>query len=358
MKDSEKRQEARRVLRKHGYSEKEIKKVLDTMSTQQQEAVVTSVIRPITTALECFKQIYANLLLLPETPAVSLRTDTLQTLLSHFEAELGVKFNKVLKDAGKSIGKSFANDFINNLKSLNYVPLDLNALITLWLTIESNAKWGDFSLKRMSQNKLRIEIDNFFLTRGLVENPHRSCSFMEGYIESFLWVTSKTCSRWYATEYGGFDRKKFMEPFSVKEEPFGSKCRFEITLKTEELTDAFDDIYEAQLSCDIADYKKIALSLRTALEKSFKIKVGIEIGKQVSITSIIKAFRELEYLDSTSYRIIKDLYGRTSAIIHGSIKRPAKEDCESLVADAEYVLKVLELLDISDAQKRRVIELI
>jgi hypothetical protein len=177
---------------------------------------------------------------------------------------------------------------------------------------------------------------------------------MEGYIESFLWESSKTCSRWYKKEYGSIDKTRFPEPISVRDEPFGSRCRFEISLKQEELIEAFNEFYKAKESCQQCDFQKVALSLRMALELAFKEKLGIETTRQVPVIGIIRALHETEFLLSSAYRTVKDVYGRTSAIIHGGVKSPTKEDCDALVTDTGYVLRAIELLRLNEDQKKKI----
>lgn len=340
------------------FGEEETNRVLDQMSLRLKDSVSLEVVKPVTLALERIKEIFNHLLLLPEVPAATVRINTLQTLLRHFEVELADKYSAILLDAGRAIGRSFADDFVKTLHNINRIPMNLRSLIKIWLEIESNAKWGIFDFDESNENKITIHVTDFFLTRSLSDHIHRNCAFMEGYIDSFLWEATKTCSRWYYDAYGTRVIEKFLEPVLVKDNPFGAECRFEITLKTEELTEAFDEFYIANKYYLKNDYKSVALSLRTALEIAFKTKIGIDSSKQVPVTSIIRSFRNLNLLSSLPYRTIKDLYGRTSAIIHAGIKKPNKNDIRTLVRDAEYVLREIELIVLTDSKKKKLNETI
>jgi len=342
-----------RMARPIVFADSEIADVLDQMSSKLKMTISADIIRPISAAVKRLEEVYASLLLLPEVPRVTMRTDTLQTLLGHFEAKMNDKYPGVLKDAGRSIGRSFAEDFIGTLHKIERIPRDLRALLIFWLEIESRAQWGTFNITKQTQNEVSIEVVDFFLTRGLSGRIHRNCSFMEGYIESFLWESTKTCSRWYRDEYDTPVTEKFPEPTSVIDKPFGEKCIFQISMKNEELTEAFDELYQAKKSYLTGDYRQVALSLRTALEMAFKSKIGMDVSKQVSVTSIIRSFRELNLLPSTSHNTIKDLYGRSSAIIHRSI--PAtKESSRVLICDGEDVLRVLELITLGEEIKMEI----
>jgi predicted hydrocarbon binding protein len=337
------------------FNEEDTESILEIMSEKLSDDVNADVVQPISMALQRIKEVYAHLALLPGVPRVTMRTETLQTLLNHLGSALSDNFVTVLKEAGNSIGQSFAEDFVTTLKRINIMPYDLNALIKIWLNVESNARWGIFDVKKTKENQITIYVEDLFLTRGLSEDIHRNCSFMEGYIEGFLWETTKTCARWYEKEYGLSDKNRFPEPISVKDTTFGSKCKFEVLLKQEELVEAFDEFYEAKLCCVKGDYRRVALSLRTALELAFKAKVGIASKKQVPVTSIISEFRNLQLLPAPPYRTVKDVYGRTSAIIHGSIRKPAKNDVEVLVSDTGYILKVLELMKLKEEEKKDIL---
>lgn len=337
------------------FSDTEVNSVLDQMSEKLKDDVTQQVIRPISLALEQLQEIYAHLLLLPEVKTVTMRTDTLQSILSNFEAEISDRYPPVLEKAGRSIGRSFAEDFVQTLRSIKRIPVSMKALMSFWLEIESRAHWGDFDIRQFKQDKVTISVKDFFLTRGLSDHIHRNCSFMEGYIESFLWEATKTCSRWYQSEYGTLATNRFPEPISVKDIPFGDRCRFVISLKKEELTEAFNELYQAKDLFSTDKHRSVAVSIRAALEMAFKSKIGIDASKQAPVTSIIRAFRDLDLLPSLSYQTIKDVYGRSSAIIHKSV--PATRETSTLIIrDTEEVLRVLELTSLTEKKKKELLD--
>jgi len=344
------------ILRKpEQFREDEIQTVLEKMSKKQKEDVAKKVIAPISSALNLLKDVYGHFLLLPDVETLTMRAETLQTLLAHFEVQMPEsQYPAVLKNAGRSIGRSFSRDFIQTLRGINSVPMNLSALIGFWLQIESRARWGTFDVKKETKDEVIIEAKDLFLTRGLSDRRHRNCAFMEGYVESFLWETTKTCCRWIQQQYRTDVAEAFPEPSSVKDEPFGMDCRYSISLKKEELTEAFDAFYQAMEYSSIGNYESAVLSLRTALEQAFKSKIRIETSKYVSLTEIIRIFKAFDILPLPSYRMIKDLYGRSSAIIHRSV--PAtKEYADTLIYDAGEVLRVLELTYLEEEKRKKLL---
>ena len=80
------------------FVEQDIETVLEQMSLKLSDTVNADVVRPIALALERIKEVYAHLALLPGVPRITMRTETLQTLLRHLESAIGENYDAVLRE--------------------------------------------------------------------------------------------------------------------------------------------------------------------------------------------------------------------------------------------------------------------
>lgn len=156
---------------------------------------------------------------------VALRAKTMQELLNQFQKEYPNDNQTLIKDAGKKIGESFANDLKAELLQYGIETIIksgkkndlLEKKLSLWTKYDSSTGMGIFELGQLEfTDGLRgnILLKNSFLAYDRIsEIP--TCTFMEGYIEGVI-------------------SKILQMPITVKEiecsSVTGSEyCKFEIT---------------------------------------------------------------------------------------------------------------------------------
>ena len=129
---------------------------------------------------------------------VALRAKTMQDILNQFQEENLNGYHTVIKDAGRRVGKSFANDLKAELIQYGIQTMtesgNKNELlvkkISLWAKYDSSTGMGIFKLDQgqlESANGLKgnILLKNSFLAYDRIsETP--TCIFIEGYLEGVI----------------------------------------------------------------------------------------------------------------------------------------------------------------------------
>ncbi|HLC53948.1 MAG TPA: hypothetical protein VJK03_05385 [Candidatus Nanoarchaeia archaeon] len=283
---------------------------------------------------------------------VIFRVATLQALLDSMRETLGEKVYKdVMRQAGENIGASFAKDLINFLITAGRFPQDEKTLIRLWNELDTTANWGKFSTK-YEDGQIVVAIKENFLTRGKTQNQHQYCSFMEGYIQGFLWYALKDYYQWFKQNVTQ-PATRPLQPTKIIEKQADGVCTFIVELEEEKLPDAFDLFGDAKAAYSAGDFSKSANHLRSAIEIAFKLKLGIEKENPTSIIKILKALKKNNV--QLDYNKIDDIYAKTSQAIHG-IKKLAKDECTAMLEEADSLLKTLELMPLDDERKGIIIE--
>ena len=206
---------------------------------------------------------------------VIFRVATLQALLDSMRETLGEKVYKdVMRQAGENIGASFAKDLINFLITAGRFPQDEKTLIRLWNELDTTANWGKFSTK-YEDGQIVVAIKENFLTRGKTQNQHQYCSFMEGYIQGFLWYALKDYYQWFKQNVTQ-PATRPLQPTKIIEKQADGVCTFIVELEEEKLPDAFDLFGDAKAAYSAGDFSKSANHLRSAIEIAFKLNQDVE----------------------------------------------------------------------------------
>jgi predicted hydrocarbon binding protein len=129
---------------------------------------------------------------------VALRTKTVQILLNAFEKVLPQRFKEIERQAGLSVGQSFAEDLKRELmmyreeaifKSGREIQLMREKLL-LWAKYDSSTGMGLFTIgdpeyTHMHGLRVELKVTNSFLTCDR-RSDTPVCTFLEGYIEGVV----------------------------------------------------------------------------------------------------------------------------------------------------------------------------
>lgn len=341
------------IQRPEIFGRESIDELLEVAGTNAVQEVVT----PIEIALDKIRKSVAELKLLPGVDRVIVRIQTLQDLLDSVKETLeGSRYKEILRSAGERTGISFAEDLVRFLKKNGKLPANDEALICFWIELDNRANWGKLQAKFEGEN-IVINVQDNFLTRGLDKDRHRHCAFMEGYIQGFLWTSLKDYNRWFTR---AITRPAMppLQPVSVVENPSGDQCTFVVKRTEEVLRESFDRFYDAKEAFNLGQYKESAVAIRTALESALRGKIGLDMNDRIPCDSIIGAYRQNKNLSTiTSYNKVKDIWGSTSAMIHGRIPADRRR-CEKMLTEEAEILKSLELSKIGEKEKKEVLELL
>ncbi len=167
-------------------------------------------------------------LIIGNTVNVALRTKTVQELLNAFQKALPKDYSSIIKEVGRKIGDSFADDLkkeliqrgLKTIIKVSKAPELLREKLCLWAEYDSATGMGIFEIHQVeiTVNGLRgcILVKNSFLAND-VRSESPTCILIEGYIEGIadkllgisIMVEEMECSSMTGSEY----------------------CRFEITQK-------------------------------------------------------------------------------------------------------------------------------
>lgn len=134
-----------------------------------------------------------------QTRNVTLRADTLQIIFDEFANHADDNFDKVIKQVGKDIGKSFYTDFVREYAHHPFIndrdkdPEKIREKIRLYTEYDSGTGIGDYNfdddlIQRNGELDGEITIKNSFLTHERVtdENKEKTCTFISGILEGVL----------------------------------------------------------------------------------------------------------------------------------------------------------------------------
>ena len=327
---------------------------VDEILETAEAIAVRKIIEPIEIALDNLKESVAEMKLLPGVDRIVLRVQTIQRLLDSVMEDVGRnRYRKLISEAGEDIGRSFAHDTIDFLMDINRLPADEKVLIEFWNKLDTYANWG-YSKTEFEGTKIIVEIENNFVAKGLTEDKHRHCTFTEGYIKGFLWEALKEHYRWFSREITR-PATSLWEPVAVSEKKGKDSCIFVVERKEEELSDAFNNFYDAKVAFRLGNYQQAVISIRRALESALKQKIGLGIYDKTASEPIMTAYSKSGILPSNlSFQKIKDIWGSTSAVVHKR-KLPSKEKCEKMIKEESKILRIFELMEIDENSKTKVL---
>ncbi|GAB6265967.1 MAG: hypothetical protein STSR0001_14130 [Methanothrix sp.] len=301
--------------------------------------------QPIAQALEHLNSFAFNNALLPDVPAITISVDTFYLLIEPFPGTTKeAYFSKGIK-----AGRIFAKRYLNFLRDEIGVPQLVRHLLKGWEFFDNGANWGTFDVYfDEEQKKVTVRLENSFLNRKLENDKHKYCSFMEGYINGFLWICLKYYPRWFrdVTKFNPLN----LEPISIREEPEGELCKFIVDLQEEELVEAFDKIYEIEGLIEAGDLRRIPLEIRLILEIALKLKLGIKEEERIYVPQLLLPFKNLKGKNIKNIKKISDIYAWSSRDAHFATTYPKEEIIKNFNAIADFLYD-LELLNIDAADK-------
>jgi len=300
--------------------------------------------QPIFEAIEHLHKFAFNNALIPEVPAITISIDTFHALIEPTFGEV----NEAYWSKGVKAGKIFAKKYINFLRYEVGVPESISHLLKGWAFFDTGANWGTFDINHdEEQNKIIIFFENNFLNRNIEKDKHEFCPFIEGYIYGVLRISLKYYPRWYKNVTKINPQNINFTPISVKEEPEGDKCKFIVSLKPEELTEAFDKIYYIENLIENGDLRRIPLEIRVMLENALKIKLGINYEERIYVPQLLVPFKAVK--DNTELHIkkISNIYAWTSKDAHLTAEYTKEELINNLGIVADFI-QDLELIEISN----------
>ncbi len=329
-------------------NEKDIGSILEESNT----AIIHEIIEPIEKALSHFQHNISTLSYLPDVPRIAFRIETIQKILDAFmEQQPGQTPPQILAKAGEKVGSSFADDLFALLIKVKKLPRDSTVLIKLANEFDTIAGWGKFSCE-LKKDQVKITIEDCFITQSKDQPKVKYADFIRGYIKGFLWSALKEHHRLFSRSVVALPNK----PVTVYKDEIGCdshSCTFKAKIREEELIEAYDDFYNCKFTLREGNIKEAMVFLRSSIEKAFKKKIGIDVDAQTSVLKIVKVFKES--IKQIHYRIITDMYGSSSAELHGSRASSASE-VQNLLERWGEELKKLELLYIKDEEKDKMKE--
>lgn len=306
--------------------------------------LLKDIIDPIESGVDKLKKSFKELQILPGTDTFITRVDTFHIILNQLRTTTDRRiFEEILRTAGESVGISFARDFIVFLRDNKKLPENEEVLIHFWNKIDTNGGWGKF-VTEFEKDKIIVKVKDSMLIRKLKENKHQFCSFMEGYIQGFIWEISKAYYRWFSMAVVR-PAKPFLEPIKINEIQSEDSCTFTLELGEEKLVNAFDALETAKMLYLNQEFDKIAGYLRSSLEFAFKEKIGLDKTSQTSLVKILKAFKNNNI--QLKYKTVDGIFAITSQALHGTRSLTQIESRE-MIDDVNLLLKSLELLELDN----------
>jgi len=313
------------------------------------ENLEAQVCAPISQSMEHLKKFAFHNALLPNVPAITISVDTFFTLMEPSSENFQVSS----RWKGFETGEKFAKKYIDFLRSEVGVPQSLFYLLKGWTIFDTGANWGTFEIRNYEENnQLIVTVENSFLTRTHLTNKHRHCEFMTGYIEGVLWTCMNFYPRWFSqiVPQNIIPRVK---PVTIEEKPEGDICRFIITLKKEELTKEFDQLYEIGQLVESDDLRRIPLEIRTVIETALKKKLGIPDKERIYVPQLIIPFKDAKESPRRFKSLIKkipDIYAWASRDAHISLQYSKEEILDAIKIVANF-LRELELMEINNIEQ-------
>ena len=185
----------------------------------------------------------------------------------------------------------FAKKYIDFLRFEIGLPDSLFYVLKGWTIFDTGANWGKFDISGYEENKrIIVTVENSFLTRPLLEDKHRFCVFMTGYIEGVLW----TCLNYYPRWWKQITKQNItrIEPVTIEETTERDTCRFIVTLKEEELSECFDQLFEIEKLVESDNLRKIPTEIRTVIETALKKKLGIDSKEIIYVPQLLVPFKK------------------------------------------------------------------
>ncbi|MDD2901823.1 MAG: hypothetical protein PHU44_05260 [Syntrophales bacterium] len=259
-------------------------------------------------------------------------------------------YKAFLNDLGHEVGFTYGRELLNNLRISQSVPIDDFALIELWALFENETGAGVTTIHKIDVNTYEITLKNnpigfFYGDNGEHHHCQFYCEYYRAILNEFL-TTRPRLARDFIQDY----IPKVMKVISVKEKPRKGRCVFEIKLREEQLTGAFDMLHVALTEMDEEKYGEAVSAAREALVEAQKEKLfsGIDPPRL-----IYKGFQGL--LSKRDFKLMDDSYQRACGIVHRS-KRKDVRGVREIIRHIRYCIHEIERMDIDETKLKEIRE--
>jgi len=220
-------------------------------------------------------------------------------------------YNNFLSDLGNEIGFTFARDLLKRLSdSEQFLNVnDLKGLLELWASFENDTGAGETSIKKCTSQKIIINIRKNPL-RKKESFPHIHCKFYTNYIQSLINELSTSRSRLLQNEIDGSKIQSFKVSNIIEEPDALDNCQFKADLMPENLTIAFDKLFETYNQFygleESSDYDMCLGKARSALVKAQM--EAINLHSDNTPQNLYKIYKP--YLSKLDFSRMNDVYHR------------------------------------------------
>lgn len=257
-------------------------------------------------------------------------------------------YREYLENLGDEVGFTFARELISNLVAHNEL-LNVKTrerLLILWSLYENDTGAGVTTIQKVTQKKIVIKLRNNPL-RYVESEPHSHCHFYVSYLKTLINILLTARARMLQEQLGDISAEA-PKVVSITEEPDADdNCVFEVQLRPEKLTKAFDLLEQALVSFEKGDYYASSNSVRAAIKSAQLEKLFLDESNAPK--NVYKAFKEV--LDSKHYNLMDHAYHRVSKILHPERDKTPKNLNKwavfGILRDIRRVIYILEVTDIS-----------
>ncbi len=342
--------------------EKDLRNIVDKLRTEARREVVSKLLNTMESNVESFLESIATALQDPEEGILtrtgldnfSMRTETFASLMDNIQSILSdTQLNNALYRSGMEAGRTFGSDFCEHVLLGNRVSAhSYKDFLEFWLYYDQTSGWGKPKLIS-GLPEIRIEVRNSFLVRKSGKrNPHRYCSFLQGYIDGFLQFAMRRIPRYIREAGVHFSEPAYASRQVVHEAGWEQQCVFKVRVAEESpyLTAGFDHLFRAGLAYGLGDGLRCIQHSRAAMEFGVKRRLNRKEGDQGSFHEMVRqvfvdektARTPLEFFRSPKY--YREVYGQLSKFIHELIE-PDRAACRQTVLAVDEFLNALERLD-------------
>lgn len=275
-------------------------------------------------------------------------------LFGSWREQLGKHAEEALPIVGEELGILVGNSLMDSLISAGKIPFTTDAAMQLLCRYHTDIQWGTFSYQRESPEHFQVKVEGNFLASETGKNRHLYCPFLQGYFSGLLWIVLRERYRWFRNVFSATPEEPLLKPTKVVEKK-DDACLFLIEMSPEELSEAFDVLFNSKEKFRAGAYFEALTLVRTSLETSFKTRVGIPISSRVSFFSLIDAYKKAMIPNDTlDYAKAGKIYEAASVAIHDMSKQVQGQRILERINEAERILKVLDSLAVGRKYRERI----
>jgi hypothetical protein len=268
--------------------------------------------------------------------------------------QLGQRADEALPIVGEEFGISMGNSFMDLLISAGRIPFTTDIAMQLLCRYHTDIQWGTFSYQRESPEHLQVKVESSFLTLETDKNRHLYCPFLQGYLSGLLWIVLRERYRWFRNVFSATPDEPLLKPTKVVEKK-DDACLFLIEMSPEELSQAFDALFDSKEKLRAGAYFEALALVRTSLETGFKTRVSIPRSSRVSFFSLIDAYKKAMIPNDTlDYTKAGKIYEAASVAIHDISMQVQGNKILDRINEAERILRVLDSFTIGRRYRERI----